>query len=45
MSEPGYHSGGVERMRADGERLSAIERELERLYARWETLEARVSAG
>ena len=45
MSEPDYHSGGVERMRADGERLSAIERELERLYARWETLEARVSAG
>ena len=45
MSEPDYHSGGVERMRADGERLRAIERELERLYARWETLEARVSAG
>ena len=44
MSRPDYHSGGVERIRADGERLSAIATELERLYARWEELEARRSA-
>ena len=45
MSERDYHSGGVERMRSDSERLRAIESELERLYERWEALEARVSAG
>ncbi len=42
MSEAGYHSAGVEQMRADGERLQEIAAELERLYERWESLEARL---
>jgi ATP-binding cassette subfamily F protein uup len=45
MSKPGYHTGGVELIRADGERLREIGNELERLYERWEALEARIGAG
>ena len=45
MSQPDYHTGGVELIRADGERLREIGGELERLYLRWEALEARVGTG
>ncbi|MDE2338692.1 MAG: ABC transporter ATP-binding protein, partial [Gammaproteobacteria bacterium] len=44
LSQPDYHNGGVERIRADGERLNSLTAELERCYARWEELEARRGA-
>jgi ATP-binding cassette subfamily F protein uup len=44
MGEPAYSAGGLERMQADGARLQEITTTLERLYARWEKLEAQLSA-
>ena len=44
LSQADYRNGGVERIRADGERLNALTAELERCYARWEELEARRGA-
>ncbi|MGC8518942.1 MAG: ATP-binding cassette domain-containing protein [Steroidobacteraceae bacterium] len=44
LSQPDFRDGGLERIRADGARLSALTAELERCYARWEELEARRGA-
>ena len=44
MSAPDYHGGGPDRIRSDGERLGEIAGELERLYERWEALEARIGS-
>ena len=43
MGEPAYSAAGLERMQADGARLLEIATTLERLYARWETLEAQLN--
>ena len=43
MGEAAYSAAGLERMQADGLRLQEIATTLERLYARWETLEAQLS--
>ncbi|EQD45751.1 ATPase component of ABC transporter, partial [mine drainage metagenome] len=41
MSQPDYRAQGPERARSDGQRLEDIEAQLQRLYERWEALEAR----
>ncbi len=41
MARDGYHAVGAAQIRADGERLSAIERLLEEKFARWEELDAK----
>ena len=41
MSQPEYRAQGPERARSDAQRLEDIEAQLQRLYERWEALEAR----
>jgi ATP-binding cassette subfamily F protein uup len=41
MARDGYHAVGAAQIRADRERLSAIERLLEEKFARWEELDAK----
>ncbi|MCU0975540.1 MAG: ATP-binding cassette domain-containing protein [Steroidobacteraceae bacterium] len=43
MGSPDYHQQGTAQIKADRERLAAIERELEEKFARWAELDARAS--
>ncbi len=43
MGAPDYHQRGAAQIKADRERLAAIERELEEKFARWAELDARGS--
>ncbi|MHB1540417.1 MAG: ATP-binding cassette domain-containing protein [Steroidobacteraceae bacterium] len=45
MSQPQYRAQGPERARSDAQRLEDIEAQLQRLYERWEVLEARAGGG
>lgn len=44
MSTPQYHDRSVDELRADSDRLQAIETELAQAYERWEALEAKREA-
>jgi ATP-binding cassette subfamily F protein uup len=44
MASPDYHLRGAEQMRADGQRIAAIETELAACFDRWAEIEARAAA-